>query len=810
MVVGSKRTAADAGLSPAGSKPGQPHQNANDLSTRHSPQANHPRPLEMQKGSGQGNNLQPGRKGEDQGEWSVAESKSSRKKRRKIEQDQDPKSEPSIAFLDTKPARVQLKALQDLVLYVLADGVAPTWLAVKNVRQIEKVVVLMIPGLDRDLVEKYDILTTPTNVGGSHSGAAGDLNPKVASNGQDSTAEDSNGPSTTCPPSEETNSPATGGTPSQHELTRRILRHVFEVKAPGDSRANRVHSPLQGMLIAPLPEKDKSEGTYTNKYEKYFQSNRTSISAFVHSAEELREAEYPVHQAAFTDPKDAQLEKTRRKQTFQSSSAGWVDTDVSVSEPSTNSNTSSRSDDDALTQGLKPYAVDCEMVLTEDDKHSLARISVVDWHGKTVMDKYVKPALPIKNYFTQYSGITPQHLENVTTTLEDIQQELLGFLGKDSVLLGHSLESDLNALKLTHPFIVDTSIIYPHPRGLPLRSSLKFLANKYLKREIQKAGADGHDSVEDARAVLDLVRLKCEKGPKWGTQDANGESIFRRIGRCVRPDGSGKLRQTAIVEYGTPERGFGKDATYKIACNSDDEIVQGILRAAHGDGVGDGTLEVNEDGNDSQQNQNTDIAATTAQDHNEINTSTTTDKPCQAAPKLPPGGVEFIWGRFRDLEAVRGWNTPPAPPSLDSKDNQNDNKHTNDISHHDEARTATTNEADTGTSIGTGDKDKENSTSTSTPTSSDSDPLHVAATNTLTRLRNLFASLPPRTLLVVYSGTADMRPVLEMQQLHAQYRREFKVKKWDELSVQWTDVEEQKLRGAVERARRGVGILAIR
>ncbi|KAL2444696.1 putative exonuclease [Exophiala dermatitidis] len=807
MVVGSKRTAADAGLSPAGSKPGQPHQNflnVNGLSTRLPHQD--PRPLEMQKEPGQGSNSQPGRKGEDQGEWSIAESKSSRKKRRKIEQDQDPKSEPSIAFLDTKPARVQLKALQDLVLYVLADGVAPTWLAVKNVRQIEKVVVLMVPGLDRDLVERSDVLTKPTIDGGSHPGAAGDLSPEVALNGQDSTADNGNGASTTCPRSKDPTTPLTGGAHSQHELTCRLLQHVLEVKAPGDSRANRVHSPLQGMLIAPLPEKDKSGGT--NKYEKYLQSNRTSISAFVHSVEELREAEYPIHQAAFTDPKDAQLEKTRRKRTFQSSSAGWVDTDVSVSEPSTNSNTSSRSDDDALAQGLKPYAVDCEMVLTEDDKHSLARISVVDWHGKTVMDKYVKPALPIKNYFTQYSGITPEHLENVTTTLEDIQKDLLGFLGQDSILLGHSLESDLNALKLTHPFIIDTSIIYPHPRGLPLRSSLKFLANKYLKREIQKAGADGHDSVEDARAVLDLVRLKCEKGPKWGTQDANGESIFRRIGRCVRPDGSGKLRQTAIVEYGTPERGFGKDATYKIACTSDDEIVQGILRAAHGDGVGvgvgNGILEVQEDEDDPTQNRDA-----TTRDLDEKNT---TDAPVRGE-KVPPGGVDFIWGRFRDLEAVRGWNTPPAPPAAggspsDSKDtanhNNTNNKITNEPPLHEDSTTTNAKEAGTGT--GTGDKDKDNPTSIS----SDSDLIYTTAANTLARLRNLFASLPPRTLLVAYSGTADMRPVLEMQQLHAQYRREFKVKKWDELSVQWTDVEEQKLRGAVERARRGVGILAIR
>ncbi|EXJ88384.1 hypothetical protein A1O1_05314 [Capronia coronata CBS 617.96] len=734
MVAGSKRTAADAGLFPPALKAGQTVLNTTKpLPKPHSPQRQ-PSPFVDMQTARSADPAQDSKVGEDEGDWLVAESRSSRKKRRKVQH--DPEGQPSIAFLDTRPARIQLKALQELVLYLLADGAAPSWLAIKNARRIEKVVVLMIPGLDRELLEKSDLLASASTAGGTG-----------PDTGHSRSIESANVSSTSIPSLDESDAPDVD-IPSEEELTRRLLQHVFEVKAPGDSRANRVHSPLQGMLIAPLPE-TKDEG---GKDERFFQSARTSIATFVHTAEELREAEYPIHHAAFTDAKDAQLERDRREQTSQSASAGWVDTNVSVSQPRIPSTFRS---EDAVTQGLQPYAVDCEMVLTDDDKSSLARISVVDWHGKTVLDKYVKPALPIKNYFTQYSGITPRHLEDVTTTLEDIQRSLLELLGPDSILLGHSLESDLNALKLTHPFIIDTSIIYPHPRGLPLRSSLKFLANRYLKREIQKQGLNGHDSVEDARAVLDLVRLKCEKGPRWGTLDANGESIFRRIGRSVRPDGSGKLRETAIVEYGTPERGFGRDATYKIACENDDEIVQGVLRAAHG---GDTSPDMPAD-------------------------STT-----HPADEIPAGGVDFIWSRLRDLEAVRGWNNLPQSST-----------------------TSTTGEASTSnnTETTTNAVDDPSTDSTSTTTSNSAD-LHAAASLTLTRLRTLFASLPPRTLLVAYSGTSDMRPVLHMQQLHAQYRREFKVKKWDELSVQWTDVEEQKLRLAVDRARKGVGLLALR
>lgn len=730
MSAGSKRSATVAGLSEANlGKEQTLHESKPTEVTHQTPSSTSevPTMASTQDRNGDGQKGNPDVAALD-AEWSVAESKSSRKKkRRKLREDSE--SSPSINFLDTKPARVQLKALQDLVLYLLADGVAPTWLAVNNAKQIDKVVVLMVPGLDRATLEDPDIIDSAISERLAAAPKDTDDAAIADAQGQSEAAR----PTTSAPTVNDSNS-GSDTKARQESPRRRLLEHIIEVKAPGDSSTNRVHSPLQGMLIAPLPSNKKKDNS---REEKSFQSNRTPISNFVHTAEELREADYPIHPAAFTNPVDAELEKSRRESTLQSTSSGWADTAVSTSEPKAAGNSSAASGShDSLTQGLKPYAVDCEMVLTTNDKYSLARISLLDWHGKTILDKYVKPSLPIKNYFTQFSGITPKHLETVTTTLADIQRDLLDLLGSDSILLGHSLESDLNALQLTHPFIVDTSIIYPHPRGLPLRSSLKFLANRFLKREIQKDGLNGHDSVEDARAVLDLVRLKCEKGPRWGTLDANGESIFRRISRNVRPDG--KPRQTAIVEYGTPERGFGKDATYKIACTSDDEIVEGVLRAAHGD--------------DQDQDQ------------------------AGSGEEIPPGGVDFVWGRLRDLEAVRGWNTLAGPAPTDA-----------------DAATSTT----TTTSA--------KPTDTSSPAQ-----LRETATRTLRHLFRLFSSLPPRTLLVTYSGTGDMRPALRLQQLHAQYKKEFKVKKWDELSVKWTDVEEQQLRTAVDNARRGVGLLAVR
>jgi RNA exonuclease 1 len=65
--------------------------------------------------------------------------------------------------------------------------------------------------------------------------------------------------------------------------------------------------------------------------------------------------------------------------------------------------------------------------------------------------------------------------------------------------------------------VIDTSVIYQHPRGPPFKASLKWLAQKWLKREIQtavagEASVGGHDSEEDARTCVDLLNLKMQKG----------------------------------------------------------------------------------------------------------------------------------------------------------------------------------------------------------------------------------------------------------------------------------------------------------
>jgi len=204
---------------------------------------------------------------------------------------------------------------------------------------------------------------------------------------------------------------------------------------------------------------------------------------------------------------------------------------------------------------------DCEMGYTVKG-FELIRLTAVSWpEGRPLLDVLVRPLGTILDLNSRFSGVWPDHFANAvpyeaasTVARDDsatmgklaivdspmIARDLLfKLLSPTTPLIGHAIENDLNATRIVHPSIIDTVLLFPHPRGLPLRKSLKALAKQYLGRDIQTGGASGHDSHEDAKAtgdvVLESVKRKWQELQRDGWTLDGGDIVKPRNNRLVSP-----------------------------------------------------------------------------------------------------------------------------------------------------------------------------------------------------------------------------------------------------------------------------------
>jgi len=687
----------------------------------------------------------------------------SHSKRKKLKKIPPKEADRYPAITHSPQARLQkhlaISDFQTLILYLLSDSIAPSWVSISHRSAIRKVVTLMAPGLelgmfngqfpfiDRSVDSQVadDGVSVPAASLQDKQKSPGKFDAHGANNGHDIPRANSNATSADQPNvSPDDYYPVKldpKSLPTVLKPFAAVFPHVWPVHAICDNRYTRVFSPIFGILTAPIPKTKEEKGMKGPKRVKTddVDDKRTPITEFVATLEELQENEFPLHPAfAATDSAREAILATRQRN-GQTAEEGWIDTRVKTLDEGEAPDAEMEAG--SLTAGRRVIALDCEMCMTVDDQLSLTRVSLLEWDGSLILDELVKPAKQIKDYLTAYSGITEEMLDPVTTTLADIQKRLLEIITPQTILIGHSLDCDLRALKIAHPFIVDTALLYPHPRGPPLKSALKWLVQKYLhrdmKRDMDKAG---HDSIEDARAVLDLVKLKCAKGPIWGTADANHESILKRLRRTKRWKVAksdidvDEFKVGAVVDWGDPARGHGAAADIVIGCESDAQVVDGVGRVVSG------------------------------------------GKPDQDDCSQP---VDFVWARLRELEVIRGWWT--ASKSKDAEG----------LRRAVYARYLC-----------------------AEPSKDAMEPgpeiLSKAIAQTAAHIADIYAALPPCTAFVVYSGHGDLREVMRLQALQQQFKSEYATKKWDELTVRWTDEESQALRKAVKKARQGVGFVVVK
>nr|CAD7461006.1 unnamed protein product [Timema tahoe] len=168
-----------------------------------------------------------------------------------------------------------------------------------------------------------------------------------------------------------------------------------------------------------------------------------------------------------------------------------------------------------VTPNSPMFALDCEMCRTTTGELELTRASLVNEKLEVMYDILVKPDNNITDYLTRYSGITEKMLSEVTNKLSDVQKDLINLLPPDAILVGHSLNCDLHALQMMHPYVIDTSVIYNMTGDRSRKCKLALLCDRLLHESIQSS-SKGHSPIEDSQAAMKLAQMKLANTVEFG------------------------------------------------------------------------------------------------------------------------------------------------------------------------------------------------------------------------------------------------------------------------------------------------------
>src|ERR1700759_60026 len=179
-------------------------------------------------------------------------------KKRKIDGDapKDLGKSKDAEFIFSPSTRLQnflkISDLQNLILYLLADGIAPNWIGVRNRQDIQKAVVLMVPGLE------YGMFTGSVKLQSNSEEAQNDAS-NTFNQGQ-SLNSDSDRHS-----DNRNNGYASPDDYYSSKLDRMDLHHVLKplssvfpliwpIRATGDDKFSKVYSPVYTMLSSGIPK----------------------------------------------------------------------------------------------------------------------------------------------------------------------------------------------------------------------------------------------------------------------------------------------------------------------------------------------------------------------------------------------------------------------------------------------------------------------------------------------------------------------------------------------------------------------------
>eukprot|EP00931_Biecheleriopsis_adriatica_P117738 TRINITY_DN93224_c0_g1_i1.p1 TRINITY_DN93224_c0_g1~~TRINITY_DN93224_c0_g1_i1.p1 ORF type:complete len:756 (-),score=149.56 TRINITY_DN93224_c0_g1_i1:97-2331(-) len=182
----------------------------------------------------------------------------------------------------------------------------------------------------------------------------------------------------------------------------------------------------------------------------------------------------------------------------------------------------------------------------------LGRVAVVDEKGKVLLDVHIRPCAKLLDCRTHLTGIQKEALEEGAGALdfEEARARLLGLLRPRTILVGHRVCTDLEALRLWHGPLVDVALLFPvDSRKRFQYHPLQYIGERVLLIAAPPEGAEPqpHDAVEVARLAMRLASHEsAQPAPTapFPPRDGSGrELVVRHI-----PGSWGKFAAERIAE----------------------------------------------------------------------------------------------------------------------------------------------------------------------------------------------------------------------------------------------------------------------
>ncbi|QSZ34646.1 hypothetical protein DSL72_007500 [Monilinia vaccinii-corymbosi] len=183
----------------------------------------------------------------------------------------------------------------------------------------------------------------------------------------------------------------------------------------------------------------------------------------------------------------------------------------------------------------RAVVLDCEMAgVVGGGPGEPILLCVADYAtGAVILNRYIYPRKTINAMRSSVHGISKKTLSDALAQGEVLdgwqgaRSELWKYIDADTILVGHALENDLDALRIIHHRVVDSAILSRKEVGGGRFWGLQALCSELVNLDIRKNKHGIHDCLEDVLATREVV-LCCTRNKEIFRIWTEGKKIEQR------------------------------------------------------------------------------------------------------------------------------------------------------------------------------------------------------------------------------------------------------------------------------------------